>query len=99
MASLDSQKSPNHSDEIASSPITPSDLLEGSSGGLHIPVSDDSGFYGYNDEKHLQHVSVSTPTSSIVSNGYLQHRWERSCSSNVEGRPTLTVEGLRSSLD
>lgn len=61
MASSDPPKTPNRAGEIISNPGTPSDLVDGSNGGLHIPIPDDSGFYGYNDEKHLQHVSVLPP--------------------------------------
>ena len=56
------EKTPKHFGEIISNPGTPSDLLDGSTVGLHIPVSSDSGFYGYNDEKHLQHVSIPNLT-------------------------------------
>ena len=65
MTSPDPQKTPTHFGETTSNPGTPSELLDGSNGGLHIPVSGDSGFYGYNEEKHLQHVSISTPSSSL----------------------------------
>jgi len=60
MASPDPHKTPSRAAEIVPNPATPSDLLGGSNGGLHIPISNDSGFYGYNDEKHLQHVSIPT---------------------------------------
>ena len=71
MASPDPQKTPNHFGEIVSNPGTPSDLLDGSNGGLRIPVSTDSGFYGYNDEKHLQHVSTSDLALSLASDGII----------------------------
>ena len=71
MASQDRQKTPSHFGEVISNPETPSDPLDGSNGGLHIPISNDSGFYGYNDEKHLQHVSTSTPALPLVSNGII----------------------------
>jgi hypothetical protein len=96
MASPDPQKTPN---DFISGPGTPSDLSNGSSGGLHIPISSDSGFYGYNDEKHLQHVSLSTPTLHRASDGHYRHRWERSSLSNVEHRQTPTVEERRSNRD
>lgn len=47
---------------------TPSDLSSGPSGGFHIPVSNDSGFYGYNEEKHLHHVSTPAHALTIASN-------------------------------
>ncbi|KAF9646656.1 AMP deaminase [Thelephora ganbajun] len=56
MASPDPQNTPNSFGGIISSQGTPPDLSGGSNGGLHIPISNDSGFYGYNDEKHLQHM-------------------------------------------
>jgi hypothetical protein len=64
MASPDPQKSP-HFGEIVSDPGTPSELLNGSNGGLRIPISDDSGFYGYNDEKHIQHVRHTSLAFSL----------------------------------
>ena len=99
MTSSEPQNSSKRFGEITSNPGTPSDLLDGSNAGLHIPVSSDSGFYGYNDEKHLQHVSVSTPTLSLASNGYHRHRWERNYWSNVGGRATPTAERPRSNRD
>ena len=47
---------------------TPSDPLNESNGGLHIPISDESGLHGYNDEKHLQHVSAPACTLALISN-------------------------------
>jgi len=45
-------------------------------------ISNDSGFYGYNDENHPQHVSISTLAFLLALNG-----WESSCSSNTDHRP------------
>jgi len=45
-------------------------------------IPNDSGFYGYNDEKHLQHASISALAFLLALNG-----WERSCSSNTDHRP------------
>jgi hypothetical protein len=47
---------------------TPSDLPGGSNGELHIPIPNDSGFYGYNEEKHLQHVSLPAHPLTLASN-------------------------------
>lgn len=58
MASTDPDQTPSRFGGIVSSQGTPSDLSNTSNGGLHIPVSNDSGFYGYNEERHLQHVSI-----------------------------------------
>ena len=68
MASPNLQKTSGHFREIVFSPGTPSDPLNGSNGGLHIPISDKSGFHRYNDEKHLQHMSTPARTLALVSN-------------------------------
>lgn len=56
MTSPNPQNTPNRSGEIASNPGAPSDPVNGPNGGFHIPASGEGGFYGYNDEKHLQHM-------------------------------------------
>ena len=99
MASPDPQKSPHHFGEIVSNPGTPSDLLEGSSGGLHIPVSTDSGFYGYNDEKHLQHVSIPDPALPSASGVIIAQMGEkmfaqRRASTNSDGGKVAFKSGL-----
>ena len=99
MASFDPLKTPNRVGEIVSNPGTPSDLLDGSNGGLLIPIPDDSGFYGYNDEKHLQHVSVlphfphrPKPTSSTQMGEKLFV--QRRGSTNSDGGKTTFKSGL-----
>ena len=67
MDSPDPERTPNHFGGVVSNPGTPSDLLDGSTGGLIIPVSNDSGFYGYNDKKHIEHVSMHVPALPFAS--------------------------------
>ena len=99
MTSPDPEKSPKHFGEIVSNPGTPSDLLDGSSGGLHIPVSNDSGFYGYNDEKHLQHVSIPAPGLPFPSGVIITQMGEklfaqRRASTNSDGGKVAFKSGL-----
>ena len=99
MTSPDPEKDPKHFGGIVSNPGTPSDLLDGSSGGLHIPVSNDSGFYGYNEEKHLQHVSISTPAPPLASGVIIAQMGEklfaqRRASTNSDGGKVAFKSGL-----
>lgn len=58
MAAPGPEKNTRHFGGIVSDLGTASDPSSGSNEGLHIPISDDNGFYEYNDEKSLQHVSL-----------------------------------------
>ena len=89
MASPNPQKTSGHFGEVVSNPGTLSDPLNGSNGGLHIPISDEGGFYGYNDEKHLQHVSTPARAHTLISN-------ESAVADGREvDRPTQRIDSLR----
>ena len=99
MTSPDPQKVPRHFGEIVSNPGTPSELPSGPSGGLLIPISDDSGFYGYGDEKYLQHVSISTHTLALTLTGSSSQMGEklfvqRRGSTHSDGGKSVFKSGL-----
>lgn len=89
MASTDPDKTPDFFGGIVSDQGTPSDLSGGSNGGLHIPISNDNGFYGYNEEKHLLHVSPPVHPLALASNEIID------ADGREVNRPTQRIDQLR----